>query len=379
MYAATAAFYREITGPHTAITRVDATQGDDTLHLDVVGGQGITLDYDAPTRRGLDVTVTHEEHDAADLEDLLDEFITVLTPYRGVRYSDGTEELIPCGVFFPEKIRLTEDNAGGVTLNTSAFDASTRCQGPLDRPFHIDAGGRPDEVVPQLLGRKMADLQYRLAATPWSLPTLDLRGQVNPWSKASELYETMGYDLAIDRDGICVSDQRTVSVLEDPTWEFVEGINATFAPGSERSVGAEDFPNVVIVKGTNAAAGRTVRGEAADEDPSSRTYRYGRTGERVLEVESEKVTTDEQANAMARLILARELGPQEELTFKALVNPGLDVADVVSITRERLGLLERRMIVTRIQMPLTVEGDGTMQITARRSVLTDGTGTPARV
>lgn len=379
MYGASAAFYREITRSHTVVSRLDATQGEDTAQLTVVGGRGVTIDYDLPTRRDLDIVIKDDTRTATELEDLLDVFLTVLTPYRGVRYDDGTEELIPCGQFFTEKLTLAEADDGGVVARITAFDASTRCQGDLDRPFVVDSGAAIDQVVPQLLGRKMPALRYRLASVPWDLPMQILRGQVNPWQKARDFYEAVGYGLTIDRDGICVTEPPATSVADDPVWEFIEGENATFAAGGERTLGAEDFPNVVVVKGTNAATGTAVRGEAADEDPSSPTFRGGPTGERILEVESEKVTSEDQAAAMARVILARELGPQEEYTFNVLANPGLDVPDVISVTRERLGLIDRRMIVTRINaLPFTVGGSGTMQITARRSIITDGAGVIGR-
>ena len=98
----------------------------------------------------------------------------------------------------------------------------------------------------------------------------------------------------------------------------------------------------------------------------------------VLEVESEKVTSNDQATAMARAILSRELGPQEQVQFRALINPGLEPPDVVSVTRERLGLEDRRMIVTRIEMPPTFEENATMLVTARRSILTDSAGVVER-
>jgi hypothetical protein len=111
-------------------------------------------------------------------------------------------------------------------------------------------------------------------------------------------------------------------------------------------------------------------------DPSSPTYRFSAEyGEHIRTVTSDLVMSNEQATAMARALLSRSLGPQDEVQFTAIPNAALDPGDTVVVTRELLGMNGDRMIVAHFELPLlATEG---MPIRCRRSVYT-GEATPVR-
>jgi hypothetical protein len=96
----------------------------------------------------------------------------------------------------------------------------------------------------------------------------------------------------------------------------------------------------------------------------------------VKTVRSEFATDNDQAEQIARQILARVLGPSDEVSFKALVNPALEDLDTVAFTRTVMGLSTERMLITHLEIPLTPETEMTGR--ARRSILIDGTGAPGR-
>jgi hypothetical protein len=248
----------------------------------------------------------------------------------------------------------------------SLMDSASDCQNALHHPVAIEHNTPINMAIPKLLSPKHPTLQYEFGEVAFSTPALVVPEEGDAWAAAQKLAESAGMKLYINRLDVCTMRPIVTSADRIPSWHFIEGENSDFMQPVRK---VQKPPNVVRVVGTNSSAGSGIFGEAADIDPKSPTYRYGLYGERVRTVKSERVTSSEQATAMAKGVLARMLGSTEEVSISAIPNPALDVGDTVWITRERLGLVEKPMIVVDIRMPLIPGQD--MSVTLRRSVLTD--------
>lgn len=367
------AFLRAIREDQSAVSSLDVHRGNSTASLALLGGN-VTEDMDDATRRSMQCTVYDEETAFADLEDLLDPYLSTIEPKRGIIYPDGSEEVVSLGVQHPTELSIQEVD-GGPVFHLTALDSSSRASGPLANPVYIPVGTPFDEAITKLLQSKMPGVSMMIGESEFTTPTLLIPDSSNAWTESRKLAAAAGLDLWVSRDNQVVAAPRPLDPDVDPDWEFVEGENATFWD-PKRQTRRDDYPNVVVVEGTHPNF-PGIRAVVWDDDPASRTYRYGPYGEVVRKIQTEKVTSTDQAQAMAARELARLLGPQYEITLECVPNPALEVGDTVLVTRERVGLVAVRMIVCHLETPLLPEDS--QQVTLRRTILTvDGTGTPIR-
>jgi hypothetical protein len=370
-YPVSLAFERALrSGSHTMISRLDVEQGDVVSSFDFIDGE-VTIDFDDRTRRSLDCEIVDPQSRIYDvMRGLIDPYLSVVRPYRGIKFTDGSTELVPLGVFYPDQVSAGEGSNGAVTWKIRAFDASIRAQDELGQAMAVVGGTLYTSAVKQVIRRVYPNASFSLGNSRFATPTLVVDEQTIPWTWAQDLGRDYGEDLTVDRDGIFTSAPRILQTADAPVWTFAEGEGATsWEP--ERTIDADKPVNVVEVIGTNSGA-PGVYGIAFDNDKSSPTYRYGPNGERKRTFRSEKVITTAQANAAARFLLSKLLGKTDQVTLKAIPHPALDVGDTVAAYRSRLGLVGDRLLVSHIELPLTAERE--MSVTLRRSIMSDTTG-----
>lgn len=364
MYKTTDTYRRKIKEDHTSVAYLDVQHGGSSIEqMEITGGQ-VRLEFDTATRRSVTVEIA-SEYSYEEMFDLLDPLSSIFRPYRGIKNA-GVTEAIPCGDFYMTNLNVAE-RSGVPVFKITGYDASVRCMRPIPSPLAIPSGTLFVNAIPPLLRKSLPSLNFRIGQTQWVTPALLLREDSVPWTEARKLANANGQDLWIARDGVCETSARPMEAKRTPDFYFVEGDNATFWD-PERDYDAEDYPNHVVVIGNNSTAA-DVRGEAWDDDPNSETYRYGKYGDRIYTVKSELPLSSEQATAMAKVILSRKLGGQDEVTFRAVPDASIDEADTASITRERMGLSDRRMLVSSANIPFMANEE--MQVTCRRTIVTD--------
>jgi len=375
MYAVSAAWANAVKHSHTALARIDVARGSSVTSFKVERGS-VVQDYDDPTRWGLDVEVVDEEKRSFDaMHDLVNPFRARLTPYSGIRYPDGSEEWVPCGQLFVQDLDIVETDEGAVRWRVNTFDASSRLKSKMPVPYVVAGDLDPTSVVVPLLQPRFPALTIVPTATRYRTAPMIIREGSSPWEEARSLVASTGLELSVNRLGLGTMERRTVDASHAaPVWTFDEPDRPDFA-APERRQTLDDRPNVVIVTGTHPSA-PGVYGIAYDNDPGSPTYRYGGDyGEVTYQEDSEQVFSNAQADEVAAGILARKLGPQDQVTFQAIRNPALDVGDVVVVNRARVGLVNARLIVSHVECPMHV--DDWMTVTCRRSVVST-TGTAVR-
>lgn len=354
---------------HTAVSRLDIVRGMVTTSFKVIDGV-VTFNFDDTTRRSLDITFIDESgRTFQEMKNLTDPFTCSLKPYRGVAFNNaGTDiEWLGMGEYFTDALEIAETSEGAVTWRISALDASSMCRTPLQYPVFIPGGMPGGEAIPAVLRQVWPRMSFMIREGSWTMPPALIDEDKVPWDEAVRLAQASGQDLYINRDGFCVMGSRPSSVSPTPAWNFIEGQNATFWD-TKRSIRSR-LPNVVVVIGTNTVAAG-VRGEAYDTDPYSPTYVNGPYGRVVETYKSELVVATQQAEAMARNILNRRLGPSDEVEFFTTPIPFLDEADTISVTRARMGMTQRSLLISHMEVPL-LANDG-MRVIGRRSVTSEG-------
>ena len=365
MYSSSAAMRRALDTSHRVISRCTVMRAGEPVTPDLTAISGeLVDDPDAQIRCSGSITALDEHGELTPdlVKRIVDVYTCELQLSRGVRFADGTEEVVPTGRMSMSRLKVSQ-HQGGVTFSASLLDRSARCQGSRARAYVIPAGTYVEDAIPPLLATRYPPLTFSMFPTEFALATQILDAKKDAWTESKAYAESAGQQLFMGRQGECLMIP-TLSVNGDVVWDYEDGRNCMV--GIDRIISADDVPNVVVVYGTNPAA-PGIRAEAFDANPQSATYRFGPYGERVLEVNEPRIASQAQAEAMAKAKLIEVLGPGETIEFDAAPNPLLDPYDTIRLTVPRLGLERAVYTLAQLRRPYRANG-GLMHVVGRRAV-----------
>lgn len=273
--------------------------------------------------------------------------------YRGVVFADGTEELVPLGVFILTSVEIT-DTANGRRITVSGSDRSLRVQRAkfTNHNFYIDSGTAKETAIANMLKDRYPAVQTNFPATnqttPIIYPTLDQSS--DPWRESQKIAESAGMDLYFDENGVCRMRPIPDPDLGSPVATYEDDVDSVLVQ-LNRSLSTDETYNYVVYtgEGTNLSIG--VIGEAWDDNPVSPTYRYT-YGEVPLFKSSPNVLTVAEAQEAALAELRKVIGASEKITWDSIVNPAHDVYDIVKIVRSPSGV-NATLMIDAITIPLT--------------------------
>ena len=370
MYGVSDRFRRALNGRHTVIGRATVLRNDQQVFdtpLTLIDGKS-TIDSSANILTSGTITALDTSGQLSPdlVTRLIDVYTAELQLERGVRYQDGTEEVIPTGRVSLSKLSIGRKD-GGVTFSSSIYDRAVRCQGPMVRPWVIEGGTLLEDALPPLLASRFPPLPFQMASTGFVLATQLLDVSKDAWNESLSYAKSGGQWLRMDRVGRCVMSP-VPSDGSRPVWDYSSEASGDQSPmvNATRNITNDRIPNVVVVYGTNPAA-PGIRAEAWDDNPQSPTYRYGPYGEVVLPISEPRIATQDQAQAMANAKLLTVLGPGDTIEFDAVPNPALDPYDTIRCVDEGLGIDGYLYTITRIDGPHRARG-GLMHVTATQSI-----------
>ena len=273
--------------------------------------------------------------------------------YRGVKFGDGTEELVPLGVFLLTTVEIT-DTPEGVRINVQGSDRSLRVIRAkwTSHDFYIADATAKETAIQQILTDRFPGVKTMFPATNQVTdiiyPTLDQSS--NPWKEALKIAESAGMDLYFDESGTArmrpIPDPDSGAALityQDNTESVVTSLSRTLSSD-------ESFNHVVYTgEGTNLSIG--VIGEAKDTNPASPTYieTYGSVP---IFKSSPYILTVAEAQEAANAELRKVIGALEMISWEQIVNPAHDVYDLIKITRTPSGV-DATLMLDSITIPLT--------------------------
>lgn len=354
-------FTAEILRPHSLALLVELLYDDVVVGdpLQTITGGTVTLDTKAQARGRAELTLV----DDGTLGLVPNTPTDRLAPYgreawvrRGVRYEDGSSELISLGKF---RINDTDIDsvAGGLSIAISGLDRSARISdAKFEEPYQIAQGTNGAEAILTLLRAVYPTVQTRFAATDLTTPRLTADENSDRWKMAQDIATAIGMRLYFDGDGVAVL---TPEMIGDAVATIAEVPAGSSEPGALLSAGRgwtrQGAFNAVVATGENTGEAAAARGVARDLDPLSPTYFYGPFGQITLPYQSQFIRTDEQAADAAQTILNRELGTTQTVRFGSLVLPHLEPGDAVQITRLVAGIDELN-VLDSLTIPLTADG-----------------------
>lgn len=294
--------------------------------------------------------------------------------YRGIVFSDGSEELVPLGVFSITDIDIT-DTALGVKVTVAGDDRSLRVAEAkfTDHSFWISDGTPKETAILNIIKSRYPAIISQLPATgqvtKLLYPTLDQSS--DPWKEATAIATSAGMDLYFDAVGTLRMRPIPGGSIVNGVWvpstilgtsllTYTDGVDSVLTQ-LQRKLSRRDSYNGVIFtgEGTNLTIG--VIGTAWDDDPSSPTYRRS-YGEVPKYMSSPTVLTVGEATIAAQAELLKVIGASESVDWDQVVNPAHDVYDVVSIKRGASGV-NSAFVIDALTIPF--KPDATMSAIGR--------------
>lgn len=360
MYPVSDRFLPRLAESHVPVTEAKLFRTDGRVEtLPIVGGS-VPVDRGAATRRTCSVTVPDPSLIPTTPRDKLSVYGAQIRISRGVSYADGTQELVPLGVFRIDEVSGDVDD-GPVTISGKSLEAAV-ADDAFTAPYR--ATGTGVGAITALIQRTLpnATVVSRITDVPIGPRTWDAQG--NPWDAVTECAAALGAECYADADGVFVIAALPDLLTTAPVWTVAAGEGGAYI-GASRGMSSAGVYNAVMASGENTETDTApVSYLATDNDPSSPTYYGGPFGKRIKFYSSATLTTVNQATAAANLMLEQAKAPNASADISSLPNPALEPGDVVRVVYGN----EKRELhqIQSFTVPLDVGGDFTLATIAAK-------------
>lgn len=351
MYPVSGRFLAALAQSHRVMTRVQLLRTDGSVTDVPHTGGSVTVDRGQSIRRTCTVTSPDVALIPTTPADELSTYGARLRISRGIDYGDGTDEVVPLGIF-----RLDHADGditlGPVTLTGQAIECIIQ-DDQFRAPYR--ASGTVIGAITQLIQRSIpdADIVSMVVDAPIGSRTWDVEG--DPWAAVQEIAAVAGAECYTTADGTFVIATLPDLLLTTPAWTVAAGEGGVYIRGT-RGMSSKGVRNGVLARGENAADGiAPVQYLAVDNDPGSPTYWDGPFWHRPKFHSSSTLTTTGQCQAAAELMLKAAKAPNAIGDFASLPNPALEPGDILRVVHPD-GLKELHQ-VQGFTVPLDVGGD----------------------
>lgn len=328
-------FRRRIRESGTRKTVADVYYDGLPVATDLAVSDGnIRVDLEGQFRRSGNVTI-------ADLR-LVPTLSKTLSPHgteilirQGVVYPNGTEELVPLGVFVLEDTSWGEiDKAPKLQI----YDRSKTMSQSGIASIVSRAGYNARAVVIEFLewfypslAPIDGDALFDPGLEDYVLPGGHTFESGDYWTAIQDLCRNMGGDLHFDVTGQprCTKIE-AVTAARVPV-ETIDAGERGILVDANHSYSREGVYNAVSVVGAASEDGKTPSAVAYNLDGSSPLRYGGPFGKVILPISDTSLTTDAQCYKRAATELARFTGLAYSLDFSAIPNPALDTGDFIKV------------------------------------------------
>jgi hypothetical protein len=330
VYPVSDRFLARLAESHQVATSVQLFLTDGrVLDLEHTGGS-VTVDRSQAIRRTCTVTVADPALIPRTPTDQLATYGARLRISRGIDYGDGTQELVPLGLF-----RLdTADgdvNEGPVSLQGKDLSAIV-ADDQFTEPYKVS--GTVVGAVTALIQRSIptADIISLIVDAPIGSRVFDVEG--DPWAGAQEIAAAAGAEVYCNADGVFVISQLPNLLTTPPVWA-IEAVEGGVYISANRAMSSDGVRNGVLARGENTSENvPPISYLAVDDDPGSPTYWGGPFGRRPKFVSSSAYTTLSACAQAANAELAKSRAPNASGDISSLPNPALEPGDVLRVTHE---------------------------------------------
>lgn len=351
MYPVSERFLPRLAESHTPVTKVELflTTGE-VIDLPHIGGS-VPVDSGQAIRRTCSFTCPDPGLIPRTPADELATYGARLRISRGVEYGDGSQELVPLGVF-----RLDDADGdvseGPVTLQAKSLEVVIQDDRFTTR---YRASGTVVTAITSLIRRSIpnADVISLIDDVAIGARWFDIDD--DPWAGCQEIAAAAGAEVYANADGVFVIRVMPDLATTAPVWS-VEATEGGVYISANRAMSSRGVHNGVRASGENASENvPPVSYLAVDDDPNSPTYWGGPFGRRPTSFSSSTLTTLAACQNAARLKLAQAKAPNAGGDISSLPNPALEPGDVIRVVHED-GSRELHQVAS-FSVPLDLGGD----------------------
>lgn len=359
MWACSDRFNDAVHNTHQVVIRAELWESGQAAIIDpdltVVGGS-VTVDRTANYRR----TATLQLPDEAGLLSTIGRAgISGLEPYgnevaifRGIEYPDGTQEMLPLGVFCINDTSVAESSSGRSVTLALTDRARLMSESKFVATYSIVQGTSFVTAIKTLVDFV---LPYGVAvdkdvetSTPTTTGTALLYHESDdPWTVCQSLAAAVGLEVYFGPTGRLqlrdIPDPTTGSAIAsyvDDELSILLGVDRKLTRGPNGILLTSSAPNVA-----------PIRSLQYDNNPSSPSYYWGPYGQLTEFYADPLVTSQSQADAAATGRLRKVLGLAESISLSVIPHPAHEAGDIVHATRLEDGL-DTDFLLEQITIPL---------------------------
>jgi hypothetical protein len=330
VYPVSDRFLAALAQSHSPVTQVllFLTTGE-VIDLPHTGGS-VTVDRAQAIRRTCTVTIADPALIPRTPTDQLATYGARLRISRGIDYGDGTQELVPLGVFRLDSVD-GDVSEGPVTLSGKDL-AAIVADDKFTTPYRV--AGTVVSAITEIIQRSVpgADILSQITNAAIGSRVFDV--EADPWAGVQEIAAAAGAQCYASPDG-----EFTIATLPDlattePVWAIEATEGGAYISGS-RAMTSDGVHNGVLARGENTSDNvPPVKYLATDSDPNSPTYWSGPYGRRPLFYSSSTLITTAACQEAATLKLAQAKAPNASGDISSLPNPALEAGDVLRVMHE---------------------------------------------
>lgn len=365
-------FMASVRRSHVVLSYVDVVSPTGrTARLLATGGD-VKVDRTAEVRRTCSITCVDPtgELTADDFDSILTPYGTEIRPYRGIKYENDVEEVVPLGVFRISKVNIKDSNGGTPDIGIEAFDLSrTVKRDKFVSPYTVASGTNVLQAIKDIIVRTIPDPIYDAVSTSLTTtaPMVFDTGD-DPWEAVSTLAQSMGCEIYFDTVGnVVIAPPVDIDALPTPHFSYIEGEDCTVLELGRTLTDDPGHNGVVLTGESPGDELPPVRVVVWDDEPSSPTYHLGPYGEVPMFVTDQTVKTEEDAQNAADALLRGMLGFSSILDTTAVVNPALDAGDVIEVERDRIHV-SGIYTIDALNVPLVASSTQGLTLRQKRSV-----------
>lgn len=330
-------------------------------------------------QRTADVTLVDRDGSLTprDIGDLLVPAGRQIRLWRGIMFNDrlpggvADTEYVPLGTF-----RFTEVDVNYPEIKLGkCFDRAWIVSGEK-LPFNVSISQNTNVVdtVIQLVQTAYPGVPMNLPITNESTNGMVFDVESDPWEACQTLFANLGLRLFFDPMGVLTAKPEP-SESDPIVWSYDDTDASNLGLPQVGRTWTGDGYNGVTVVAENSDLAAPIRATAYDTDPGSPTQWGGSYGKRMAPfIRDETIASQAQAQLRANKELAAELGFLQSITVPALVNPALEIGDVVRIAYNRTDagdepiIRESSNILDSFEIPMRAKNIHTLGTRARRII-----------
>lgn len=328
----------------------------------------VTVDATADVRRRLEATVLVDASLIPTLERRtpLDPYGNTMRVWRGVRWPDGSSEMVPQGLFRIEVVEIDDAPAGQRKVTVQGYDLSYYIAGNRwVAPYHVAAGTPLIDAIGAMVRDRLPGTVVSVEMSSAEAAALQVfTSSADPWKDGVQgLAAPLGADVFFGLEG---------ELRIRPVPEAVPPASLTLSEGPDcvmtklaRTYDATSARSAVVAS-SSSASGRFTS-TVYDDDPLSPTYYLGPFGLRVEPMTVNAASSQAAVDQAARTELIDVSGASEQIEIEMVPNPAVDASDVQLVRRSAAGL-NGLVVVQSFTLPLSYSATQKVKYRVRRVV-----------